>query len=366
MTSQRDESGQPAPPSSGGKSGNFRSSYYEKVGFKGVDERKALQAILASNPVNIEKLKLFVLKSSSLHETNRLLVWKILLGVLSSSKGDQEYWWEWKIRCYNDCLRAVQALTCDIDATACLGRPEILTVLWRSLEGPPRLSGQPLSQQLSEPDSKRFLSVSKYILTICDSECEAEAFYISKALCEKLNVSEAVINEHVAFYTKTLALQKELNNACDRIGLNEALPLRKWISRGMTGMFRSQHLTKVLDKVVAGSPRVLVFLALALVEHNRLKIRESENAYEAVGKMTAAAATASEDTESRIISIALERWSRDQQKASSTTSTQIPEIGDSKKLFSAMRFPAGNIEENFTGTTRSNFPISPTIMVLQE
>ena len=82
MTSQRDESGQqPAPPPSGGKSGNFRSSYYEKVGFKGVDERKALQAILASNPVNIEKLKLFVLKSSSsLHDTNRLLVWKILLG----------------------------------------------------------------------------------------------------------------------------------------------------------------------------------------------------------------------------------------------------------------------------------------------
>ena len=66
-------------------------------------------------------------------------------------------------------------------------------------------------QTWSEPDSKRFLSVSKYILTICDSECEAEAFYISKALCEKLNVSEAVINEHVAFYTKTLALQKELN-----------------------------------------------------------------------------------------------------------------------------------------------------------
>ena len=88
MTSQRDESGQPAPPTSGGKSGNFRSSYYEKVGFKGVDERKALQAILASNPVNIEKLKLFVLKSSSLHETNRLLVWKILLGErLSLSKG---------------------------------------------------------------------------------------------------------------------------------------------------------------------------------------------------------------------------------------------------------------------------------------
>ena len=96
-------------------------------------------------------------------------------------------------------------------------------------------------------------------------------------------------------------------SSCDRIGLNEALPLRKWISRGMTGMFRSQHLTKVLDKVVAGSLRVLVFLALALVEHSRLKIRESENAYEAVGKMTAAAATASEDTESRIISIALER-----------------------------------------------------------
>ena len=83
--------------------------------------------------------------------------------------------------------------------------------LFSSGLGPPCVAKWASGQTWSEPDSKRFLSVSKYILTICDSECEAEAFYISKALCEKLNVSEAVINEHVAFYTKTLALQKELN-----------------------------------------------------------------------------------------------------------------------------------------------------------
>ena len=73
MTSggQREE---PAPKS------NFRSSYYEKVGFRGVDERKALQAILSQNPVNIDKLTLFVLKCSSLPESCRLLVWKLVLG----------------------------------------------------------------------------------------------------------------------------------------------------------------------------------------------------------------------------------------------------------------------------------------------
>ena len=59
---------------------NFRSAYYEKVGFRGVDERKALQAILGQNPINIEKLATFILKCSNLAEASRLFVWKLLLG----------------------------------------------------------------------------------------------------------------------------------------------------------------------------------------------------------------------------------------------------------------------------------------------
>ena len=84
----------------------------------------------------------------------------------------------------------------------------------------------------------------------------------------------------------------------------------------MTGIFHhsSQHLAKVMDKVVAGSVKVLVFVALSLVEASRHKIASSDNAYDAVTKMR----PETEDAEARIITVALERWAKDQQRASST------------------------------------------------
>ena len=107
---------------------------------------------------------------------------------------------------------------------------------------------------------------------------------------------------------------------CDRIGLNrlnEALPLRKWISRGMTGIFRSSKLfAKVMDKVVAGSVKVLVFVALSLVDVSRKKIADSDDAFDAVAKISS---IETEEMEAKIITLALERWAKDQQRASSNT-----------------------------------------------
>ena len=95
---------------------------------------------------------------------------------------------------------------------------------------------------------------------------------------------------------------------CDRIGLNEALPLRKWISRGMTGIFASSpHFAKVMDKVVAGSVKVLVFVALSLVEASRQKIASCEDAYEAVAKIST---VETEEAQARIVTVALEKWAK--------------------------------------------------------
>lgn len=58
---------------------NFRSSYYTKVGFRKVEERKSIEAFL-SPKVDIAKIKLF-LKSYALPELHRLRVWRILLGI---------------------------------------------------------------------------------------------------------------------------------------------------------------------------------------------------------------------------------------------------------------------------------------------
>ena len=58
---------------------NFRSQYYEKVGFRGVDERKTLDLLLSEDPINLNKLKNFALQFS-VPSFDRILVWKFMLG----------------------------------------------------------------------------------------------------------------------------------------------------------------------------------------------------------------------------------------------------------------------------------------------
>ena len=41
---------------------NFRSHYYEKVGFRGMDERKTLEIILKDDPISLEKCVNFTLR----------------------------------------------------------------------------------------------------------------------------------------------------------------------------------------------------------------------------------------------------------------------------------------------------------------
>ena len=59
---------------------NFRSYYYEKVGFRGVEEKKSLEILLKDKPLDVIKLKQFCLRFPvpALHR-NR--TWKILLGI---------------------------------------------------------------------------------------------------------------------------------------------------------------------------------------------------------------------------------------------------------------------------------------------
>ena len=58
---------------------NFRSQYYEKVGFRGVDERKTLELLLDEDPINLIKLQNFALQFS-IPSLDRIIVWKYMLG----------------------------------------------------------------------------------------------------------------------------------------------------------------------------------------------------------------------------------------------------------------------------------------------
>nr|CAD7431467.1 unnamed protein product [Timema monikensis] len=57
---------------------NFRSSYYEKVGFRSVEEKKSLEILLKDKPLDKTKLKQFSLRFT-VPGIYRSFIWKILL-----------------------------------------------------------------------------------------------------------------------------------------------------------------------------------------------------------------------------------------------------------------------------------------------
>lgn len=60
---------------------NFRSYYYEKFGFRAVEEKKSIEILLKEQPVSLDKLRQFCLRFP-LPAVYRALIWKILLGIV--------------------------------------------------------------------------------------------------------------------------------------------------------------------------------------------------------------------------------------------------------------------------------------------
>ena len=58
---------------------NFRSQYYDKVGFRSVEEKKSIESLLKDKTMKHEKLVQFCIRFG-LPAMYRLYVWKILLG----------------------------------------------------------------------------------------------------------------------------------------------------------------------------------------------------------------------------------------------------------------------------------------------
>lgn len=87
---------------------NFRSHYYEKVGFRGVDERKTLELLWHEDPLNCEKFTAFALKHP-IPNCDRLSVWKVILGVAPRFAKNKEKIWKWKVLPYEDNYRFMKS-----------------------------------------------------------------------------------------------------------------------------------------------------------------------------------------------------------------------------------------------------------------
>lgn len=88
---------------------NFRSSYYEKVGCRSVEERKSLEILLKEKPINKMKLKQFCLRFT-IPAGHRNHLWNLLLGVSPLYTENHDFILEQRTQVYQDLLKALQIM----------------------------------------------------------------------------------------------------------------------------------------------------------------------------------------------------------------------------------------------------------------
>lgn len=68
----------------------------------------------------------------------------------------------------------------------------------------------------------------------------------------------------------------------DKIGLNDAIPIRTWLCRGFAGILHPSGLGKIWDKLLGGSVSLLIYVAVALVDTSKVALLGCQTTREAM------------------------------------------------------------------------------------
>ncbi|PZC78219.1 TBC1 domain family member 7 [Helicoverpa armigera] len=253
---------------------NFRSSYYEKVGCRGVEEKKSLEILMKEKPWDKVKLKQFCLRFT-VPAAYRNLVWKVLLDILPVYPDSHQYVMEQRTEQYQDLLYAVEMLELvDMDAP----RSEVLFEMWL-LENEERKP--PMFPETNFSSADTFLPIVKTLLELYDDE--VDVYWLAKTLTEVVRSMQRELPKlKEAFMTMLEKEDGELFNHLVDINALEVLPLTKWFNCCFAGVLDDTSLTKIWDKICSGAPKILSFAAVMLVVTLRRNILRSKNAEEVI------------------------------------------------------------------------------------
>lgn len=271
-------------PSLGAKDDrNFRSHYYEKVGFRGVEERKTLEVLWSDDPLNIDKFSSFALKHS-MPSCDRLQVWKVLLGVAPRFAKNKESNWKWKVQPYEDNLRFMKSAGRIQES---MPKATKLTILWLLFNGELKFDYQ---AQLTEFWPANFSAIAEDMFKVYESHDrqnqDVEVFYLCKGLTDQIRkFSDEAFSDAIRAFHEILSKDPNttlLYSHLSKIGLTEDIPLKTWFSRGFAGVLNSSALEKIWDKVIGGSLKILVFAAVSLVETSKMALQGCQTSQEAI------------------------------------------------------------------------------------
>ncbi|KAM3957281.1 TBC1 domain family member 7 [Aphomia sociella] len=259
---------------------NFRSSYYEKVGCRGVEEKKSLEILMKEKPWDKVKLKQFCLRFS-VPAAYRNLVWKVLLDILPVYPDSHQFVTEQRTEQYNDLLYAVEMLDLvKMDAP----RSKILFEMWL-LENEERRP--PIFPETNFSSADTFIPIAETLEELYADE--VDIYWFTKSLTDLVkNMQRDLFKLKEAFQTMLEKEDEELYNHLVDINALEVLPLTKWFNCCFAGVLDDTSLPKIWDKVCSGAPKILSFAAVMLVitlRRNILKAKNSEEALKCVSEI---------------------------------------------------------------------------------
>ncbi|KAK0173413.1 hypothetical protein PV328_006614 [Microctonus aethiopoides] len=281
---------------------NFRSSYYEKVGFRSVEEKKSLEILLKERPFDKAKLKQFCLRFT-VPAVHRNFLWKILLGITPIYPESHEFVAAQRKIEFHDIRRALR-ITKIIDENT---KPhQIFVIMWLLKT---RRAKMDINSQLESPLLRGMCRMSESLWHILEGENEygkmmdiywllggfldhVHKFYsdiasLIECTCTLLEKEDSPLYKHL------LELQA-LNN----------IPFNSWFYSCFAGIISDGSISKIWDKIAVGAYKILVFVATVILLTFRRLLLDCDS----IDAVLDIISHINEETSDVIVNKAIELW----------------------------------------------------------
>jgi len=292
-------------------SDNFRMLYYDTLGLKNVDQKKTLELLLGENPLSQDKLSSFS-HQFILPAIYRSLVWKVLLDILPICKESTEFITYQRKGHFEDLKEALTTMHMFSLKSENLSSTERFSSWYPKNIVSLYLLDIGMLSVLNGNIFKRdgckihvLESISQIVCGVISDECDS--FWISKCLFDqqdKFTCTFEKLPQFIKYYLQ-LEDQRLFEHLCE-IKLFKVLPYENWFRTYYASVFVDclEYLEKILDKLVAGSCNILVFVCVALLltfSLNLKQLRSSEEALKLISHLK-------EDAGLAVIEKTMELW----------------------------------------------------------
>ncbi|XP_011301260.1 TBC1 domain family member 7 [Fopius arisanus] len=295
---------------------NFRSSYYEKVGFRSVEEKKSLEILLKERPFDTAKLKHFCLRFT-VPMIHRNFLWKILFGITPIYSESREFVALQRRVEFQDLRRALK-VTKIVDETTKPHRIFLMMWLLRT-----RRAKIDMGAQLESPLVRAMNKMAESLWHIMEGDHEYEKmvdmYWILAGFLDHVQKFHKDVGKLLECTLQLL--EREDPTLYKHLGKFEGLnniPLDDWFCSCFAGIISDGSIPKIWDKVAVGAYKILVFVAIVILTTFRRVLLQCDS----IDGILDAISHINEETSELIVNKAIELW----QQSGSILVTMSPNI----------------------------------------